>query len=99
MSLALTSVILVASLQKNIELSDKIDDIQDSLQISIDLLNEQYLVMEEKTKVEVFSDEPLIRELVRDIQIAKKTVLVVAKLLDETVQIETLEDERENEKK
>jgi len=83
------------SIQKNIEFSDKMDDIQESVQTAIDILNEQHLAMDAKTKIEVFSDEPIIRELIRDIKIAKNSILVVAQLLDETVQTETIDDEQE----
>lgn len=92
-----TCSVLWLSVKKNIEFSEKIDEIQETVQTSIDILNQQHQTIEAKTKIEVFSDEPIIRELIRDIQIAKNSVLVVAKLLDETVQTETLNDEQETE--
>lgn len=87
------------SVQKNLEFSDKIDDIQESIQTAIDVLNERYSVMDAKTKIEVFSDEPIIRDLIRDIKISKNSILVVAKLLDETVQTEMIDDEQKAEEK
>lgn len=92
-ALLVTFTALWVSVQKNIEFSDRIDEIQESIQISIDTLNKQHMIMESKTKIEVFSDEPIVRDLVRDIKIAKNSVLTVAKLLDETVQLESLSDE------
>ena len=68
---------------------ERIDEIEESLQTAIEILDEQYKIIDKKTKIEVFSDEPIIRELVRDITVARNSVLGVAKLLDDTINIES----------
>ena len=77
------------SVMRNIQYMERIDEIEESLQTAIEILDEQYKIIDKKTKIEVFSDEPIIRELVRDITVARNSVLGVAKLLDDTINIES----------
>lgn len=83
------SIALGVSVMRNIQYMEKIDEIEESLQTAIEILDEQYKIIDKKTKIEVFSDEPIIRELVRDITVARNSVLGVAKLLDDTINIES----------
>jgi hypothetical protein len=84
------------SLRKNIEFSDKFDEIQESLQTTIDVLVDQHRIMEEKSRLEVFSDDPVVKDLVGCIRQAKNSVLLTAKILDDTISVESV-DEQENE--
>jgi len=83
------SIALGISVMRNIQYMERIDEIEESLQAAIEILDEQYKIIDKKTKIEVFSDEPIIRELVRDITVARNSVLGVAKLLDDTINIES----------
>ncbi len=83
------SIALGVSVMRNIQYMERIDEIEESLQTAIEILDEQYKIIDKKTKIEVFSDEPIIRELVRDITVARNSVLGVAKLLDDTINIES----------
>ncbi len=83
------SIALGISVMRNIQYMERIDEIEESLQTAIEILDEQYKIIDKKTKIEVFSDEPIIRELVRDITVARNSVLGVAKLLDDTINIES----------
>ena len=83
------SIALSISVMRNIQYMERIDEIEESLQTAIEILDEQYKIIDKKTKIEVFSDEPIIRELVRDITVARNSVLGVAKLLDDTINIES----------
>lgn len=83
------SIALGVSVTRNIQYMERIDEIEESLQTAIEILNDQYRAIDKKTKIEVFSDEPIIRDLVRDITVARNSVLAVAKLLDDTINIES----------
>jgi hypothetical protein len=86
---------LAVSVARNIEYMEKFEELEESLQVTIDLLEMQYQIIDQKTKVEVFSDEPLIRELVKDIATAKNAVLVSAKILDESINVDSLDNTEE----
>lgn len=83
-----SSTLLYYSVKRNIEYMEKLDELEESLRTSIEILEEQYQLMDQKTKIEVFSDEPVIRELVKDISVARNSVLHVAKLLDDSIDVE-----------
>ena len=85
----INSVALYYSVMRNIEYMEKIDEIEESIQSAVEILDEQYQKIDKKTKIEVFSDEPIVRELVRDISIARNAVLTTAKLLDDTIKVES----------
>jgi hypothetical protein len=94
-SLCLTAC-LVVSLKKNLEFSDKFDEIQEELEVSLDVLEEQIKKIDQKTKLEVFSDEPVVRNLLKDIVESKNAVINVAKLLDDSLNTE-LNESKETE--
>ena len=58
--------------------SDKFDDIEVQLAESLDILDDVYKNITTKSRMEVFSDEPVIRDLLRDIKRARTAVLLVA---------------------
>lgn len=95
MAFVSVSTALGFSVMRNIQYMDKIDEIEDSISTAIEILNEQYRLIDKKTKIEVFSDEPIIRDLVRDINVARNSVLAVAKLLDDTINIESPQNTEE----
>jgi len=80
-----TSTCLALSLRKNLILLDKLEEIDESIQETLDILEEQFQKIDQKTKIEVFSDEPIVRNLVQDIAIARDAVLKSAKILDDVV--------------
>ena len=79
---------LFYSVQRNLAYIEKIDELQEAIQASLDILVEQHEAILEKSKIEIFSDEPVVKELVRDIAIARDSVLVVAKILDDSIATE-----------
>ena len=79
---------LFYSVQSNLAHAEKIDELQEAIQASLDILVEQHEVILEKSKIEIFSDEPVVKELVRDIAIARDSVLIVAKILDDSIATE-----------
>lgn len=84
----ITSALLVLSVKKNIELVEKLENLSESIEESIDVLQEQYEIIEKKTKIEVFSDEPVVRELIEDMRIAKNSVIKAAKILDDSLELD-----------
>ena len=62
---------------------DKLEEIDESIQEVLDILEVQYQIINQKTKIEVFSDEPVVRNLVQDITNARNAVLKSAKILDD----------------
>ena len=87
---------LVVSLRKNIVFMEKIEEVGEAIQMSIDMLEEQYQIIDKKSKLELFTDEPLVRELVNDIVTAKIAIMKSAKILDGVLRVdEELEDEKE----
>lgn len=83
------------SLKKNIEFMEKIEEVASSIQEAIDVLEEQYQIIDKKSKIELFSDEPLVKELVNDISVAKNAIMKTAKILDGVLVDDDLEDEDE----
>jgi len=82
------------SVKKNIEFMETFDDIQESLQRSLEILEEQKEKISQKSKLEVFSDEPVVRNLIRDIVESKNAVISVAKLLDDSL-VEEINESKE----
>ena len=96
--LLLVSLALLISLRKNIEFIDRIEEIEDSIEVAINVLQEQHSRIEEKSKIELFSDEPIVRELVEDIVIAKESVLKVSKFLEMIVEDDEIEEDKDETK-
>lgn len=72
---------------------EKIEEVASSIQEAIDVLEEQYQIIDKKSKIELFSDEPLVKELVNDISVAKNAIMKTAKILDGVLVDDDLEDE------
>lgn len=81
--ISVTTTGLVLSIKKNLMLMDKLEEIDESIQEVLDILEVQYQIINQKTKIEVFSDEPVVRNLVQDITNARNAVLKSAKILDD----------------
>ena len=90
--LVCTSVCLYVSIKKNFELSDKLDTIAERVEICLDTLDECQMRIDKKSKLEVFYDDPVVKELIQDMKIARDSVIFVAKDLYETTNSESDED-------
>lgn len=73
---------LYISLKRNIEFIDRFEEIENRIEIAVKVLEEQYSRIEEKSKIEVFSDDPIVRDFVEDISIAKEAVFKISKFLE-----------------
>ena len=81
---------LIWSVKKNLEFSEKFESIIEQIERSLDLLDSCYQRAATRSKLEVLSDEPVVRELLEDIQVTRDAILLVANLM-----IEPIEEERE----
>lgn len=96
-SSAFITTLLVVSLKKNLEFVDKFDEIQEKIQNSLEILEIQKQKIEQKSRLEVFSDEPVVRSLIKDIVESKNAVINVAKILDDSLDTETNESKEAEE--
>lgn len=97
-SVSFVAAILFYSIKRNLEYQDKIDELDDTLDSVIAALEEQHAKMDAKSKIEVFSDEPIIRELVQDIAMARDVVMKSASILKDVATSLQEEDEEIDEK-
>lgn len=72
---------LVFCIIKLFDYEERIEEMVESLQDVYNVLMIQHEKIEAKTKIEIFSDEPIIRDLVSDISLAKDSV----KMCSETI--------------
>ena len=66
------------SIKKNLELFDLIESSGESFEESLEELNRYYERIDRKSKLELFLDEPVTRELVEDIKGTKKAIKKLA---------------------
>lgn len=80
--LIVVSIVLAISLsfsvKKNLELLERLDEVSDSIEESLDVIDESYAKISQKATLEVMSDEPVVKELVADIKAAKDALILVA---------------------
>lgn len=67
--------------QRNLQLVDKLDELGEQVDESLDILNESYSKIDRATKLEVLSDEPVIVGVLKDVKKARDAVLIVANKL------------------
>ena len=70
---------LYFSLKKNLELLQTIEDANEALENSLEEINFYSRRIEKKAKLEVFSDDPVIKELIEDIKNVKNLVSQITK--------------------
>ena len=81
---------LVWSVKKNLAFSEKFELIVEQIENSLDVLDTCYRRASARSKLEVLSDEPVVKELLEDIQVTRDAILLVANLM-----IEPIEEEKE----
>ncbi len=64
--------------KKCLSLSEKLEEVEEQVSQSLDLLDDCYARIDQKSKLEVMSDDPVIRDLVNDMRDAREAVLLVA---------------------
>lgn len=62
-----SSALLYRSTKNSLQMLDKFDELEEQLDLSLKLLTEKRKKIDEKTKMEVFFDDPVVKELLKDI--------------------------------
>ena len=68
----------VRVLRNNLQLNDQREALVDTIEQSLDVLDECFTRIAYNAEVPVLSDEPIIREVLADIKRAKNAVLAIA---------------------
>jgi hypothetical protein len=64
--------------RKNLILADQREELVDTIEVSLDTLDNCYSNIARSAEIPVLSDEPVIREVLSDIKRAKNAVLAIA---------------------
>lgn len=75
------TVALYYSIKKNLELIETLEQTMEQIEQSVEILDYYYKRLDKKAKIEVFSDDPTIKELIEDMRQSRKAVLEVTKQL------------------
>jgi hypothetical protein len=81
--IACLSAALFWSVRLNLRYADKLEEISDQLDESLDILDTLYQRAAARAQLEVFHDDPVVKELVNDIQTTRDAILLVANLIVE----------------
>lgn len=92
----LVTSLLAVSVVKGISLEDQLEDVDATIDDALEVLEEQHKRLEAKSKIEVFSDEPIVKELVQDIATARDSVTAIARVLDQIFEDETDTNEKDS---
>lgn len=81
--ISILSLTLFFSLRLNLRTREKLIEVSEKIEESLDILDVCYQRAATRAELEIFSDEPVIKELVEDIRMSKNAILLVANLLIE----------------
>jgi len=76
--LACSIYLNMVTVKQNLALSDQREDLVDQIEESLDMLDTCYARLAHHAAIPVLSDEPVIQDVIRDIKLARNTVLAVA---------------------
>lgn len=91
----LVSIIVIMSIVL-LKLSRFIFDLEDSIEESLDVLDQRYKRINEVLQVPVASDDPMIRMIVSEIKLAREAILLVANKLVSFTLTRERDEEEEN---
>lgn len=78
----ITAPIIYLLAKKCLELNEKLEDVNAQVGDSLDILDDCYSSVYQKSKLEVMSDEPVIRELISDITRSRNAILLVSRKIN-----------------
>jgi len=84
-------IALYFSIKKNLEMMSILEDVADDYRNLLDELNYYFARVEKKSKMELFLDEPVTRELVEDIKGTKKVIKNAAEKISVFIEEEETE--------
>ena len=68
----------IVTVKQNLTLSDQREALVDTIEESLDVLDEVYQSISHSADIPVLSDEPVIRDVISDIKRARNAVLAIA---------------------
>lgn len=71
----------VTTIKKNLELNDQREALVDKIEESLDMLDTCYGRMAHHSELPLFSDEPIVQDVVRDLKMVKNAILSIASLI------------------
>jgi hypothetical protein len=63
-------------------LYSQLEELTENVEKSLDLLNVVFGNIDKKAKLEIFLNEPVVKDLIEDIRMARYAVLLIANYLD-----------------
>lgn len=69
---------LFFSVKRNLEMSDRFDEMGDQVEESLDIMNDCYQRIAKVAEMPVTSDDPIVQQLLVDIKHTKHAILLVA---------------------
>lgn len=88
---ALQFIALYLSIKRNLEFLDEFDSVVETYKEMLQELNYYYERIDKKSKLELFLDEPVTRELIEDIKGTKKVIRKSAEKISVFIENETEE--------
>lgn len=76
--LLLTIVGLIISIKHNLEMADKIDELGDQVEETLDVIDDCFQRIARVAEMPVATDDPIIQQLVSDIKYTKQALLLIA---------------------
>lgn len=76
--LLLTVMGLTISIKRNLEMADKIDELGDQVEETLDVIDGCYQRVAKVIEMPVATDDPVIQQLVSDIKYTKQALLLIA---------------------
>lgn len=89
--LILSLIVLFFSVRKSIALNERLENISDSINTSLDIIDNCYARVSSKLEIELLSDEPIVKELVSDMKYCKDSLLVIANIITQNSEDEIAE--------
>ncbi len=72
---------LVLSIRQNLALNDKIEELVDQVEESLDVLDEVHRRISRIAETPVVFDDPVVKQLMTDVKYAKHAILLVANMI------------------
>ena len=90
--IATLAIALAYSVKRNLEFSEKFEDMGEQVEQSLDILNDCYQRIAKVAEKPVTTDDPVVQQLLADIKHTKNAILLVA---NKVVAFDEPEDEQE----
>ena len=76
-----SSYVLYRSVKRNLELLELVEETNEKIEEAVETLDFYYKRLDKKSKIDLFLDDPTVRELVDDVKQARKTVSLISESL------------------